>query len=79
LTDCLDSYVRLQADLPATLPAANAGASLLDQISPIDLTVRGHALVELLRPAYLAFANPADIHQPPETAHARRHKPTTKA
>jgi uncharacterized Zn finger protein len=79
LTECLDSYFRLQADLPATRPAVNAGASLLDQVSPIDLTVRGHTLVELLRPAYLTLANHSDLHQPPETAHTRRHEPTTKA
>lgn len=61
LTDCLGSYFSMQADLPATRPITSPGASLLDQVPPVDVTLRGHAIVELLRPAYLALANHAGI------------------
>jgi len=66
LAHCLDSYFNLQADLPATSPVTSPGTALLDQLPPIDLAIRGHAVVELLRPAYLALADQPDIHQTPE-------------
>jgi uncharacterized Zn finger protein len=56
LTDCLDSYFSRQADLPTTRPAVNPAASLLDQVPSVDTTIRGHNVVDLLRPAYLALA-----------------------
>lgn len=61
LTDCLDSYFRLQADLPVTRPATNGSTGPLDQVPTVDITVRGHPIAELLRPAYLAFTNDAGI------------------
>lgn len=59
LTDCLDSYFCLQADIPPVTPAATASAALLDQVPPLDFAVRGRSLPDLLRPAYLAFGRDA--------------------
>lgn len=56
LTECIDSYFSLQADLPTTRPTTNHGASLLDQLPPVDVVLRGHAIAELLRPAYATLA-----------------------
>lgn len=55
LGDCLGSYFALQADLPVTSPPVSPSDSLLDQLPPVAVTVRGQSLPELLRPAYLAF------------------------
>jgi uncharacterized Zn finger protein len=55
LTDCLNTYYTLQADLPATRSATSTGADLLDQVPAVDVSLRGHNVVELLRPAYLAL------------------------
>ncbi|HEY1624777.1 MAG TPA: SWIM zinc finger family protein [Streptosporangiaceae bacterium] len=52
LEDCLHSYFALQGDLPKPSPHITSGTSLLDQLPPIDATVRGHPLPDLLRPAY---------------------------
>lgn len=60
LTDCLDSYFVLQGELPQRTPAATSSAALLDQLPPVDVTVRGRPLVDLLRPAYLAFGQKSD-------------------
>jgi len=79
LTECLDSYFSLQADLPATHPATSVSAALLDQLPPIDLTVRGHAVPELLRRAYLSLADQPDINQPAEAVRNTRTKPTAAA
>ncbi|MGH3516582.1 MAG: SWIM zinc finger family protein [Haloechinothrix sp.] len=57
LADCLDSYFVAQADLPAPSPHLTSCASLLDQLPPVDIAVRGRALPDLLRPAYLALAD----------------------
>jgi uncharacterized Zn finger protein len=65
LTDRLDSYFSLQADLPATRPATSPGGGLLDQIPPVDVTLRGHTVIELLRPAYLALADHLGIRDLP--------------
>lgn len=44
---------------PAGRPAPVAGGrSLLDQLPPMPVTVRGQSLVEVLRPAYLALTEP---------------------
>lgn len=53
LASCLDSYFALQAK-PATTrpPATTQPGALLDQLPPVDITVRGKPLVDLLRPAY---------------------------
>lgn len=52
LTECLDRYFQPGTELvlPARPPAH--GAALLEQIPGIAVTVRGRALVELLRPWY---------------------------
>jgi uncharacterized Zn finger protein len=63
LTECLDSYFALQADLPTTRPAVNQGAGLLDQLPPVELALRGHTIADLLRPAYAALAAQS---QPPD-------------
>jgi uncharacterized Zn finger protein len=55
----LDSFFALQAALPATSPAAAPSTTLLDQLPPIG-TVRGRALADLLRPAYLALGTAGD-------------------
>ena len=57
LADCLDSYFRLAADLPMLSTTGAAPDALLDQLPPIDVTVRGHPLTELLRPAYHALGD----------------------
>lgn len=56
LTECLDSYFALQADLSATRRATNHGTCLLDQLPRVEVDIRGHAIIELLRPAYAALA-----------------------
>jgi len=55
LTDCLDSYFRMQAGIPPSAPPATSSTAILDQVPPLGLTVRGRPLTELLRPAYQAF------------------------
>ena len=56
LTECLDSYFALQADLSAKRPATNHGTCLLDQLPQAEVDIRGHTITELLRPAYAALA-----------------------
>lgn len=56
LADCLDSFFVMPALAPAPGRSAAASTVLLDQLPPPDLLVRGQTLVELLRPAYAAFA-----------------------
>jgi uncharacterized Zn finger protein len=55
----LGSFFALQAALPATSPGTTPSTLLLDQLPPIG-TIRGRALSDLLRPAYLALG--ADGH-----------------
>jgi uncharacterized Zn finger protein len=50
LKDCLHSYFAVQGDLPRLSPRATSGTSLLDQLPPIDVTLRASLLTELLRP-----------------------------
>lgn len=52
---CLESYFALQADVPVTGPPVTSSDSLLDQLPPVSIAVRGRPLTDLLRPAYLAF------------------------
>jgi uncharacterized Zn finger protein len=66
LADCLDSYFTRPAGLPTTRPATSYGVSLLDQVPPVDVTVRGYTVIELLRPAYLALAEHPGIRQLPQ-------------
>lgn len=55
LAECLDSYFAVAGDMPLTTPASAAGGSLLDQLAPVNVAVRGRTLTELLQPAYEAF------------------------
>lgn len=55
LQDCLDNYFELQGRLPAAGPHATSTTALLDQLPPVDTTLRGHNLPSLLRPAYQAL------------------------
>jgi len=57
LADCLESYFTVQGEMPpASLPATVSG-SLLDQLPPVDVTVRGQNLAGLLRAAYAALGS----------------------
>ncbi|MGH3099251.1 MAG: SWIM zinc finger family protein [Streptosporangiales bacterium] len=60
LTECLDSYFLPQGEYPALAPPQTRCDTLLDQLPPVQLSVRGRNLVELLRPAYLAMGEPQD-------------------
>ena len=55
LADCLESYFTVQGEIPSASPPATASGSLLDQLPPVGITVRGQAVTTLLRPAYAAF------------------------
>ena len=57
LEDCLQSYFAVQGDLPRLSPQVTSGSSLLDQLPPMDVTLRGSPLTELLRPAYRRFGS----------------------
>lgn len=63
LSACLDRYWAGQPDVmpPAGAPACG-GDSLLEQLPPIDVVVRGVDLVDLLRPVYRAAASPPVPH-----------------
>lgn len=53
LADCLDSYFSWQAKpTKASAPVPSVPGALLDQLPPVDITVRGKPLLELLRLAY---------------------------
>ncbi|MGH4015469.1 MAG: SWIM zinc finger family protein [Pseudonocardiaceae bacterium] len=53
LADCVHSYFCPQADIPLRGPARTRSDSLLDQLPPSELVIRGKNIVEVLRPAYL--------------------------
>ena len=55
LADCLESYFAVQGEIPPASPPATASGSLLDQLPPVNVTVRGQALAGLLHPAYASF------------------------
>jgi uncharacterized Zn finger protein len=57
LEDCLHSYFAVQGDLARPSPQVTSNASLLDQLPPIDVMLRGSPLTELLRPAYRRFGS----------------------
>jgi uncharacterized Zn finger protein len=57
LAECLDSYFTTPGEITVTSPAATASGSPLDQLPPVNVTVRRQALTELLQPAYLAFGS----------------------
>lgn len=51
LESCLDSFFVAQGTVHRR-PRASSLTSLLDQLPPVDVVLRGHTLVDLLRPAY---------------------------
>ena len=55
LTELLDGFFALQADLPTRAAAPTPPDALLDQLPNVEVTVGGTALVDLLRPTYLAL------------------------
>jgi len=55
LSDCLGSFFAPPAPLPVTSPPAASSASVLDQVPPLALALRGQPLTGLLRPAYESF------------------------
>lgn len=59
LEQSLDRFFSLQGTTSRPHGSASSTTSLLDQLPPVDVTVRGHALPELLRPAYQAGGPPA--------------------
>jgi uncharacterized Zn finger protein len=56
LVDCLDAYFRPAAPIPAYQPSQLPPDAVLRQLPPLSLEVRGIAVVDLLRPAYLRMA-----------------------
>jgi uncharacterized Zn finger protein len=61
LADSLDSYFSLQGTLPRPTPVLSESDSLLAQLPPVDVGVRGRNVVELLRPAYLGFGRDVNV------------------
>lgn len=55
LAECLDSFFVGGADLPRRPLSPTASDSLLDQLPPVGVAVRGEPLIDLLRPAYRAL------------------------
>lgn len=55
LSDCLDTFFAVQAQVRAPNPPESSPAAILDQLPEIGVTVRGRPLTELLRPAYLTL------------------------
>jgi uncharacterized Zn finger protein len=55
LAECLDSFFVRQAELPVSSPPVTSSTALLDQLSEIGVTVRGRALIDVLRAAYVDF------------------------
>jgi uncharacterized Zn finger protein len=63
LAECLDSYFSVAGELTApggdmaqtsSLAAADGGA-VISHLPPVDTTIRGHALTDVLEPAYARF------------------------
>jgi uncharacterized Zn finger protein len=55
LADCLDSFFSVQGEIPPPGPPATVSGSVLEQLPPVGVAVRGQALADLLQPAYRAF------------------------
>jgi uncharacterized Zn finger protein len=55
LADLLSTYFECPVDIEWHPPDRTRSDALLDQLPDVGLTVRGHDLVALLRPAYLAL------------------------
>jgi uncharacterized Zn finger protein len=66
LEHCLDNFFTAHGELPALGPRATPSTALLDQLPPVDVTVRRQPLAELLRPAYRALgeSSPQRCHYP---------------
>lgn len=58
LASCLDTYFVAAGELPMLVATKAPPDAVLDQLPPVDVTVRGRALVDLLRPAYQSLAEP---------------------
>lgn len=58
LAECLDSYFTLQAALSPAAPVVAPADTLLGQVPPVEVTVRGATLVETLRAAYVRLGQP---------------------
>jgi uncharacterized Zn finger protein len=56
LAECLGTFFLATPQPACRRPAATPPDAVLDQLPGISVTVRGHELVELLRPAYNALA-----------------------
>jgi uncharacterized Zn finger protein len=55
LAECLDSYFAMQGDIaPPSRPATTSG-SVLSQLPPVTIAIRGKALADLLESAYAQF------------------------
>jgi uncharacterized Zn finger protein len=73
LADCLDDFFTQPVDPRTPVPPATPNTALLDQLPDLGITVRGHHLADILRPAYrtLAPAGAPDHHargpRPPGT------------
>jgi uncharacterized Zn finger protein len=55
LAECLDSFFVRQTELPVSSPPVTSATALLDQLSEIGVTVRGRAVTDVLRAAYIEF------------------------
>jgi uncharacterized Zn finger protein len=55
LSECLGSFFAAQGGATPPSPPAETAARLLNQLPSAALTVRGHAVADLLAPAYHAF------------------------
>lgn len=56
LEDCLDTFFEIQGEIPPLAPPAATVDTMLDDLPPLQLRVRGRDLPSLLRPAYRALA-----------------------
>ncbi len=63
LEDCLPGYFALQGDPPRLSPQVTSSTSLLDQLPPVDASLRGRPLADLLRPAYRRFGTEGRLAQ----------------
>lgn len=55
LEDSLDTFFETQEDIPSLAAPATTADTMLDDLPPLDLRVRGHDLPSLLLPAYRAL------------------------
>jgi uncharacterized Zn finger protein len=55
LAQCLDSYFVMLSDVMPPGQQATASGSVLSQLPPAGVTIRGQALTSLLEPAYIRF------------------------